>query len=66
MSKKTKLPDLEKTLTELSAIVEKMEHSELSLEHALKHFERGITLISHAKKVLEEAEQKVTYLTTAS
>lgn len=66
MSKKAKLPDIEKTLAELSGIVDKMEHSELSLEHSLKHFERGIALIQHARKVLGEAEQKVSYLTEKS
>ncbi|MBA3660138.1 MAG: exodeoxyribonuclease VII small subunit [Gammaproteobacteria bacterium] len=39
-----------------------MEKSELSLEHSLNHFERGITLIKHCQKILTEAEQKVQIL----
>lgn len=62
MSKKqtqTKLPDLEKSLTEINKLIEKMEQGELSLEQSLTHFERGITLVKHCQTILETAEQKV-------
>lgn len=56
------LPNLEDSLAEISQLVDKMEHSELTLEQSLTHFERGITLTKHCQKVLEEAEQKVQIL----
>ena|SRR3990167_4080389 len=57
-----KHPTLEESLTEMTALIEKMEHGELTLEQSLTHFERGIGLIKHAQKILEEAEQKVQIL----
>ena len=62
MTKKTKEPDLESSLAEINTLIEKMEHGELSLEQSLTHFERGIRLIKHAQKILQEAEQKVQIL----
>lgn len=62
MTKKPKLPDLETSLTEINTLIEQMEKGELTLEQSLAHFERGITLIKHAQKVLQEAEQKVQIL----
>lgn len=60
--KPSKLPNLEESLTEISALIDKMEQGELTLEQSLTHFERGITLIKHCQKILEEAEQKVQIL----
>lgn len=57
-----KLPNLEESMSEISQLVDKMEHSELTLEQSLNNFERGITLIKHCQKILEEAEQKVQIL----
>lgn len=57
-----KLPNLEESLTEISQLIDKMEHSELSLEQSLNNFERGITLVKHCQKILVEAEQKVQIL----
>ncbi len=57
-----KLPNLEESLTEITQLIDKMEHGELTLEQSLNHFERGITLIKHCQKTLEEAEQKVQVL----
>lgn len=62
MTKKLKLPDLETSLVEIHSLIEQMEQGELSLEKSLTHFERGITLIKHAQKILQEAEQKVQLL----
>jgi exodeoxyribonuclease VII small subunit len=39
-----------------------MEQGNLTLEQSLTHFERGITLIKHAQKILNTAEQKVQLL----
>ena len=63
MTKKaTKLPDLETSLEEITGLIEKMEEGDLSLEQSLASFERGVTLIKHAQKILQEAEQKVQIL----
>lgn len=58
----TKQPDLEKSLSDITALIEKMEHGELTLEQSLAEFEKGITLIKHCQQVLNEAEQRVTIL----
>ena len=62
MSKKSKLPDLEHSLAEISALTEQMEDGEPSLEQSLADFERGITLIKHAQKILQAAEHRVQVL----
>ena len=53
---------LEKSLEELEALVEELESGELSLEDALKHFERGVKLTRQCQATLKEAEQKVEIL----
>ena len=62
MSSAKNAPSLEDSLTEISQLIEKMEHSELTLEQSLSSFERGVGLIKHCQKILEEAEQKVQVL----
>ncbi len=62
MSKKVKIGDLESSLKEINDLIEKMEHSDLTLEQALNHFEQGITLIKNCQAILQEAEQKVQIL----
>lgn len=62
MTRKTKLPDLESALSEINTLIEQMEQGELSLEQSLERFERGIILIKHCQKVLQDAEQKVQIL----
>jgi exodeoxyribonuclease VII small subunit len=61
-SAKTPLPDLENSLNEINTLITNMEQGNLSLEQSLEKFERGITLIKHCQKVLQEAEQKVQIL----
>ena len=55
-------PDFEKALAELETLVDTMEQGELSLEDALKQFERGIQLTRACQKALKDAEQKVEML----
>lgn len=63
MTKKpSKFPDLEQSLSEITQLIEKMEHGELTLDQSLGHFERGITLVKHCQKILADAEQKVQIL----
>jgi exodeoxyribonuclease VII small subunit len=54
--------NFEASLQELETIVERMEHGELSLEDALKQFEKGIKLTQQCQQALEKAEQKVKIL----
>lgn len=61
-NKSEKLPKLEESLNEINKLIDKMEHSELTLEQSLTNFERGITLVKHCQKILAEAEQKVQIL----
>ena|SRR3990167_4731094 len=56
------LPTLEESLTEVTKLIDTMEHGNLSLEQSLAQFERGVTLIKHCQKTLEETEQKVKIL----
>ncbi len=62
MARKRSTTDFEKTLSELEALVEKMEQGELSLEESLQSFERGIQLTRACQQALQEAEQKVQIL----
>jgi exodeoxyribonuclease VII small subunit len=57
-----KSPNLEESLSEITKLIENMEHGEQTLEQSLNHFERGITLVKQCQKILEEAEQKVQIL----
>jgi exodeoxyribonuclease VII small subunit len=56
------LPNLEESLSEITQLIEKMEQSEQTLEQSLNHFERGIHLVKHCQKILEDAEHKVKIL----
>lgn len=56
------LANFEQALTELEAIVERMEKGELTLEDSLAQFERGITLARSCQEALKKAEQKVELL----
>ncbi len=63
MTKKAdKLPSLEESMSEITQLVDKMEHGELTLEQSLEQFERGIYLVKHCQKILTDAEQKVQIL----
>ncbi len=58
----SKLPSLEESLNEITQLIDTMEHHELTLEQSLTQFERGVTLVKHCQKILQEAEQKVQIL----
>jgi len=61
MARKTP-QNFESSLIELEQLVEAMEAGELSLDDALKHFEKGIALATSCQTALQHAEQKVTQL----
>ena len=54
--------DFENSLTELEALVEKLEQGDLSLDESLKCFERGVQLTRICQTALKQAEQKVEIL----
>ena len=62
MARKQSSANLEQSLDELEKLVIELERGEVSLEDALKHFERGVTLARNCQQALQEAEQKVTML----
>jgi exodeoxyribonuclease VII small subunit len=58
------LPDFEKSLTELEALVARLEQGDVPLEEALKTFERGVALTRQCQTALRTAQQKVEVLLT--
>ena len=64
MKSKSKLPDFEQSLTELEALVAKLEQGDVPLEEALKTFERGVALTRQCQSALRTAQQKVEVLLT--
>ncbi|EAQ65191.1 exodeoxyribonuclease VII, small subunit [Marinomonas sp. MED121] len=62
MSRKTSVRHFEDNLVELDNIVNQLESNQLSLEDALKAFEKGVKLSKDCQSVLTQAEQKVQIL----
>ena len=54
--------DLDGSLQALESVVEQLESGDLSLEEALKQFERGVKLTRKCQTTLKKAEQKVEIL----
>ena len=54
--------DFETTLTQLEAIVTRLENGELPLEEALKEFENGVQLAKLGQERLQQAEQRIQIL----
>lgn len=52
-------PDFEQALQELERLVLTLEQGELSLEHSLTTFERGVQLSRLCQQQLQQAEQRV-------
>ncbi len=63
MAKKPENLTFEESLTELENIVTSLEQGDVSLDDALKQFERGINLVRNSQGKLEQAQQKVSILT---
>ncbi|WP_174208620.1 exodeoxyribonuclease VII small subunit [Shewanella halifaxensis] len=62
MAKKPENLSFEDSLSELEKIVTDLEHGDVSLDDALKQFERGIKLVRNSQNKLENAQQKVSVL----
>ena len=55
-------PDFEQSLSELEALVAKLEQGDVPLEEALETFERGVALTRQCQTALRTAQQKVEVL----
>ncbi|PAU85740.1 exodeoxyribonuclease VII small subunit [Pseudomonas jilinensis] len=62
MARKKTTIDFEQSLTDLQALVERLESGELSLEESLTAFEQGVALTRDCQQALTQAEQKVQQL----
>ncbi|MDT3294543.1 exodeoxyribonuclease VII small subunit [Shewanella sp. SP2S2-6] len=62
MAKKPENLSFEESLGELERIVTDLEQGDISLDDALKQFERGINLVRNSQAKLEQAQQKVAIL----
>ena len=56
------IKDFEAALTELDAIVKKLEDGDIPLEQSLQLFERGVQLSRFCHSRLEEAERRIEIL----
>jgi exodeoxyribonuclease VII small subunit len=56
------MADFEERLTELEAVVERLEQGELPLDEAVRLFEQGMHLSESCKKELNEAEGRIQVL----
>ena len=56
--------DFEQSMTELEAVVARLEQGDVPLEEALTTFERGVALTRACQTALAQAEQKVELLST--
>ena len=58
----TEKPDFETAMTDLEALVSKIESGDLSLEESLKEFEKGVKLSRECQAALKDAEHRVKIL----
>lgn len=61
-TKKPENMSFEATIEELDGLVDRLENGDLTLDDALKKFERGIALARASQAKLSEAEQRVSIL----
>ena len=59
---KDKNINIEKVLSELESLVNKMEEDNLNLEDSLSSYEKGILLVKTAQENLKKIEQRVQIL----
>jgi exodeoxyribonuclease VII small subunit len=62
MAASKKPAGLEKSLSELEGLVEKLNDESLSLEESLHLFEKGVKLTRSCQTILKQAEQKISQL----
>tara|TARA_B110000503_G_C6977331_1_gene341731 strand:- start:77 stop:304 length:228 start_codon:yes stop_codon:yes gene_type:complete len=56
-------PPLHEQMTQLGALLERLEDPEVPLEDALTLYEQGMQLVERAQQTLDAAEQRVTMIT---
>ena len=49
----------EQAIKELTGIVGKIEQGEIALADSLQQYEKGMALIKHCRKILQEAEKRI-------
>jgi len=49
----------EQAVKELTGIVSKIEQGEITLADSLQQYEKGMTLIKHCRKILQDAEKRI-------
>ena len=49
----------EQSIVHLKAIVKMIEAGEIPLQDSLSQYERGMALIKHCRKILQEAEKRI-------
>jgi len=59
MSKAIKRLKFEEAMTRLDAIVEAMESGEIGVEESIAKYEEAMSLASHCRRILDEAEQRI-------
>ena len=62
MSKEKNEIDFEESMEKLEKIAKELESDDLSLNDSVKKFEEGMKISQDCKKVLDEAEKKITIL----
>jgi exodeoxyribonuclease VII small subunit len=62
MSKGKSEVDFEESMEKLEKIAKELESDDLSLNDSVKKFEEGMKISQECKKVLDEAEKKITIL----
>lgn len=60
------LKQYESNIEQLENLVSALEKGDLSLEEALKHYEKGVRLIRDCQQALTSAEQKIQQLSQSS
>jgi exodeoxyribonuclease VII small subunit len=58
-----KILSFEEQLIQLEKIVSQLENGQLTLDDSMAAFETGIALAKNCQKTLDDAEQKIQYLT---
>ena len=62
MARQKTTPVFEQSLSDLQALVERLESGDLSLEESLATFEQGISLTRECQSALQNAEQRINVL----
>ena len=62
MARQKKTPVFEQSLSDLQALVERLESGDLSLGESLATFEQGISLTRECQSALQNAEQRINVL----